>query len=210
MDHIQRRNTTARPPQRRTATAVRAFQLPKSLAFGGLWGNAPASPTLQVNVGRGKTEELARALLCSERGLRKMTRRYPPLLSMEPADVLSRMLALKEKLPRVDLAHMLYLQPMLFFNQPTADIIDQVSKTYTLLCNELPDTVEAHGALLVDSMVQERPAILFIEHDFLAWGLPQLKSVSKHSTYPTDSVSCANLIWSFFGRSLEDQYNQIF
>jgi len=48
MDHIQRRNTTARPPQRRTATAVRAFQLPKSLAFGGLWGNAPASPTLQV------------------------------------------------------------------------------------------------------------------------------------------------------------------
>jgi len=58
--------------------------------------------------------------------------------------------------------------------------------------------------------LQERPAILFIEHDFLAWGLPQLKSVSKHSTYPTDSVSCANLIWSFFGRSLEDQYNQIF
>jgi len=53
--------------------------------------------TLQVNVGRGKTEELARALLCSERGLRKMTRRYPPLLSMEPADVLSRMLALKVK-----------------------------------------------------------------------------------------------------------------
>jgi len=39
---------------------------------------------------------------------------------------------MKEKLPRVDLAHMLYLQPMLFFNQPTADIIDQVTLSHSI------------------------------------------------------------------------------
>lgn len=112
------------------------------------------------------------------------------------------MLALKAQLPRCDIATMLYNQPLLFFNQPSHDIVQQVAKNYRLFSEELPE--------IVDSMVQERPAVLFIDHGYLIKGLPHLKSVSKHSAYPTDSTSCANLLWSFFGRSLEDRYNQIF
>ena len=51
---------------------------------------------LQVYLGTGeRVQELSRILLCSSKGLRTMARRYPPLLLMEPEDLLHRMLALK-------------------------------------------------------------------------------------------------------------------
>ena len=63
---------------------------------------------------------------------------------------------------------------------------------------------------MVDSVVQERPAVLFINKEYLKEGLPHVRSVSKHAPYPADSTMCANLLWSFFGRSLEDEHNCIF
>ena len=38
-----------------------------------------------------------------------------------------RDLRMQAQLPRCDLAQMLYLQPQLFFNQPTDDIVEQVT-----------------------------------------------------------------------------------
>lgn len=78
----------------------------------------------------------------------------------------------------------------------------QVSENYRIFSGEVPE--------LVDSVVQERPAVLFINREHLEEGLPHVKSVSKYTPYPTDSTSCANLLWSFFGRSLEDEYDRIF
>lgn len=78
----------------------------------------------------------------------------------------------------------------------------QVSENYKIFSSELQD--------MVDSVVQERPAVLFIDVEHLQEGLPLVKSISKHAPYPADSTGCANLLWSFFGRSLEDKYNRIF
>ena len=77
----------------------------------------------------------------------------------------------------------------------------QIAVNYQLFSRELPQ-------MDVDTVVQERPAILFIESDLLESGLPEIKSMT--SPHPTDSTTCANLLWAIFGRSLEDRYNQVF
>lgn len=50
---------------------------------------------MQVHVGKDRMEELSTLLVCSEKGLIRMARSFPALLTMDPEDVVERLLALK-------------------------------------------------------------------------------------------------------------------
>ena len=76
----------------------------------------------------------------------------------------------------------------------------QVSSNYSLFTQELPE-------MDVDTVVQERPAVLFIENNLLHSGLPELRAMTATSF--ADSTTFANLLWAIFGRSLEDRLDQV-
>lgn len=95
---------------------------------------------------------------------------------------------------------MVQLQPLLFLGSPGPEVAGQVAGNYQLFRHELPQ-------LDVDTVVQEKPAVLFIHKDMLIEGLPQLRSMTH--PYSADSTTVANLIWATFGRALEDLHNQI-
>ena len=82
-----------------------------------------------------------------------------------------------------------------FLGQPAADVDCQVCSNYDLLQRQLP-------GVNVDELFQERPAMLFIDPGCVPLGLQQLQEVMKT---PHDTSTVSNLLWAFYGPSLEDR-----
>ncbi|CAL8462789.1 g2322 [Coccomyxa elongata] len=131
-------------------------------------------------------EELLRVLACSDMTLRQVVQRWPGIGDVSVAEVMNRLLCLKRLLPRCNVASMVALQPQMFLARTPDQLEAQVGSAYDIIQRDLPVTY-------VDAMIQERPAILFIDIGCLPKAVEQLQDVIA---YPTDPATLSNLLWA--------------
>lgn len=107
---------------------------------------------------------LSGLLLCSPAGAAAVIHRCPQVLQQGPAQVASRLTALKQALPEVDISMLVERLPQHFLAGDSAATCAQVEDAYATLRHGLPGADVA-------AMVQEDPALLFVE---LQSGIEQL------------------------------------
>ncbi|KAK9907759.1 hypothetical protein WJX75_009405 [Coccomyxa subellipsoidea] len=131
-------------------------------------------------------EQLLRVMACSDMTLRQVVQRWPGIGDVSVAEVMQRLMCLKRLLPGCNIASMVALQPQMFLARTTEQLEAQVGSAYSIIQRDLPISY-------VDAMIQERPAILFIDVGCLPNAVEQLKDVIA---YPTDPATLGNLLWA--------------